>query len=57
MVLTKCLKDEIFQQKYRAKDLRPDSFAEEQSRFARSTIDKYLYRGENLVEVLQGNLL
>jgi hypothetical protein len=57
MVLTMCPKDEIFQQKYRAKDLRPDSFAEEQSRFARSTIDKYLYRGENLVEVLQGNLL
>jgi len=47
--------NEIFQQKYRAGDARPDSFAEEQARWARETIDKYLFMGENLIQVLQGD--
>ena len=48
-----CVQDEIFQQKYR--EARPDSFAEEQARWARETIDKFLFTGENLVQVLQGD--
>jgi len=54
MLLMACVQDEIFQQRYRARDGRPDSFAEEQARWARETIDKYLFTGENLVQVLQG---
>jgi len=49
--------NEIFQQRYRTRDGRPDSFAEEQARWARETIDKYLFIGENLVQVLQANVL
>lgn len=48
------IQDEIFQQRYRAKDKRPDSFAEEQARWARITIDKYLFGGESLLQVVQG---
>ncbi|KAF7967188.1 hypothetical protein HWV62_35620 [Athelia sp. TMB] len=33
--------------------VKPNSFAEQQARFAKTTIDKYLYLGDNLVPVLQ----
>lgn len=46
--------DEIFQNKHRTKEQRPDSFAEEQAKHARETIDRYLFKGEHLVPVLQG---
>jgi hypothetical protein len=52
--LNRLCKDEIFQQRHRVKERRPDSFAEEQARWARETLDKYLFSGENLVQVLQG---
>jgi len=54
LLLIACIQDEIFQQRHRAREARPDSFAEEQARWARETIDKYLFTGENLVQVLQG---
>ena len=49
------IQDEIFQQKYRTRQARPDSFAEEQARWARETMDQYLFTGEKLVQVLQGD--
>jgi hypothetical protein len=49
------IQDEIFQQKYRTRQARPDSFAEEQARWARETMDQYLFTGEKLVQALQGD--
>jgi len=52
--LTVCLEDEIFQQKLRVKEKRPESFAEEQARRARETMDKYVSLGEQPVQIMQG---
>jgi hypothetical protein len=49
-----CLEDEIFQQKLQVKEKRPESFAEEQARRARETIDKYVSLGEQPVQIMQG---
>jgi hypothetical protein len=49
------MEDEIFQQKIRVKERRQESFAEEQARRARETIDVYLSMGEQAVQVMQGD--
>jgi hypothetical protein len=54
LVLRVCTQDEIYQQKYRTRQARPDSFAEEQARWARETMEKYLFTGEKPVQVVQG---
>lgn len=46
--------DEIFLERYRLKDERPDSFAESQVKLAKESIDRFNALGENLFEVLQG---
>jgi hypothetical protein len=48
------LKDEIFPQRYRAKEARPDSFAEQQARLASDKAYAMENLGENLLQVLQG---
>lgn len=47
--------DEIFSQKHRIKEERPDSFAEEQARYAKETADHLEALGEDLFQALQGN--
>ena len=46
--------DEIFTQKYRVKEGRPDSFAEHQAKLAKETADILEVLGESFVQVLQG---
>ncbi|KIM77869.1 hypothetical protein PILCRDRAFT_611893 [Piloderma croceum F 1598] len=49
--------DEIFQQRHRVNERRPESFAEEQARRARETIDVYVSRGEQPIQVMQANVI
>jgi hypothetical protein len=48
------LTDEIFLERLRAKEQRPDSFAEHQAKLARETAEKLNTLGEDLFQVLQG---
>lgn len=48
------LTDEIFLERLRAKEQRPDSFAEQQAKLARETAEKLNSLGEDLFQVLQG---
>jgi len=49
------VEDEIFQQRIRVKERRPESFAEEQARRARETMDVYISMGEQPIQVMQGD--
>jgi hypothetical protein len=49
--------DEIFPQRYRAKEARPDSFAEQQARLASDKATAKENLGENLLYVLQGGFV
>ncbi|KIY47059.1 hypothetical protein FISHEDRAFT_30407, partial [Fistulina hepatica ATCC 64428] len=49
--------DEIFLQRQRLKEMRPDSFAEEQVRLARDTAHTFEFTGQHLFEVLQADIL
>jgi len=49
------MEDEIFLQRHRIKEQRPDSFAEIQAQFARETAQYLNSLGEDLFQVLQGN--
>lgn len=45
--------DEIFLERHRLKEPRPDSFAEQQAKFARETVDRLNTLGEDLFQVFQ----
>jgi hypothetical protein len=47
-------KDEIFVQRYRIKEGRPDSFAEQQAQCAKETADYLESMGESLLQIVQG---
>ena len=47
--------DELFPGRWRQYERRPDSFAEQQAKFARLTGEAALDRGEHLLECLQGD--
>lgn len=47
--------DEIFLERHRIKEQRPDSFAEQQAKYARETAEHLNSLGENLFQVLQGD--
>lgn len=49
--------DEIFLERLRAKEQRPDSFAEQQAKLARETAEKLNSLGEDLFQVLQANVI
>ncbi|KAF9015250.1 hypothetical protein BDQ17DRAFT_1340740 [Cyathus striatus] len=49
--------DEIFLQKHRIKEQRPDSFAEQQAKLARQTAEHLNSLGEDLFPVLQANII
>lgn len=49
--------DEIFLERLRVKEQRPDSFAEQQAKFARETAEHMNTLGENLFQVLQANIV
>ncbi|KAF5313234.1 hypothetical protein D9619_003267 [Psilocybe cf. subviscida] len=49
--------DEIFLEKYRVKEQRPDSFAEQHAKLARETAERHNSLGENLFQVLQANII
>ncbi|KAJ7706078.1 hypothetical protein B0H17DRAFT_1035536 [Mycena rosella] len=48
--------DEIFSERHRLREGRPDSFAEQQAKYARDTADRWESIGERLFEVLQGKV-
>jgi hypothetical protein len=48
------ISDEIFNQKHRARERRPDSFAEQQAKLAKSGIEEYQNMGMSLLQCLQG---
>lgn len=48
--------DEIFTSRIRVKDSRPDSFAEQQAKYARERADYYESIGDKLFETIQGKL-
>lgn len=49
--------DEIFLERYRIKEQRPDSFAEQQAKLARETVDRLNILGEELFQVFQANII
>lgn len=49
--------DEIFLERLRSKEQRPDSFAEHQAKLARETGEKLNTLGEDLFQVLQANII
>ncbi|TFK30536.1 hypothetical protein FA15DRAFT_662508 [Coprinopsis marcescibilis] len=49
--------DEIFLERLRAKEQRPDSFAEQHAKLARETAEQMNTLGENLFQVLQANII
>ncbi|KAF8912757.1 hypothetical protein CPB84DRAFT_1670239 [Gymnopilus junonius] len=49
--------DEIFLEKYRIKQNRPDSFAEQQAKLAKETAERLNALGEDLFQVLQANII
>jgi hypothetical protein len=49
--------DEIFLEKYRVKEQRPDSFAEQHAKLAQETAERHNSLGENLFQVLQANII
>ncbi|KAF8898638.1 hypothetical protein BD779DRAFT_1607387 [Infundibulicybe gibba] len=49
--------DEIFSQRQRMKEHRPDSFAEQQAKYAKETADHLNSIGEDLFQVLQANII
>ncbi|KAF9460797.1 hypothetical protein BDZ94DRAFT_1265146 [Collybia nuda] len=49
--------DEIFLERHRIKEQRPDSFAEQQAKYARETAEHLNSLGENLFQVLQANII
>ncbi|KAJ6610095.1 hypothetical protein B0H10DRAFT_2166192 [Mycena sp. CBHHK59/15] len=49
--------DEIFSQRHRIREDRPDSFAEQQAKFARDTADHLESLGDRLFEVLQARVI
>ncbi|KAG2023382.1 hypothetical protein CC2G_001043 [Coprinopsis cinerea AmutBmut pab1-1] len=49
--------DEIFLERLRAKEQRPDSFAEQHAKLARETAEHMNTLGENLFQVLQANIV
>ncbi|KAJ3570257.1 hypothetical protein NP233_g4533 [Leucocoprinus birnbaumii] len=49
--------DEIFLEKYRVKEQRPDSFAEQQAKLAREMVDRLNVLGQELFEVFQANII
>jgi hypothetical protein len=49
--------DEIFLQRHRIKEQRPDSFAELQAKFGREAVEHQNSMGEDLFQVLQGNVV
>ncbi|KAJ7110114.1 hypothetical protein C8R44DRAFT_801404 [Mycena epipterygia] len=49
--------DEIFSQRHRIRETRPDSFAEQQAKYARDTADHHESIGDRLFEVLQGRTI
>jgi hypothetical protein len=53
-MLTNCSIDEIFQARSRQKENRPDSFAEEQARYAKEEADRLEVLGEDLFQTIQG---
>ncbi|KAJ7597136.1 hypothetical protein C8J56DRAFT_919311 [Mycena floridula] len=48
---------EIFSEKYRLKEDRPDSFAEQQAKLAKETSEQLKYLGQDLFQVLQANVI
>ncbi len=46
--------DEIFLERYRLKEKRPDSFAEIHAKLAKEFVDRFNAIGEHLFQVLQG---
>ena len=46
--------DEIFLERYRIKEQRPDSFAEQHAKLARESAERLNTLGEDLFQVLQG---
>ncbi|TFK41060.1 hypothetical protein BDQ12DRAFT_600361 [Crucibulum laeve] len=49
--------DEIFLERHRSKEQRPDSFAEQQAKLARDTAAHLNSLGEDLFQVLQANII
>ncbi|KXN89934.1 hypothetical protein AN958_04938 [Leucoagaricus sp. SymC.cos] len=49
--------DEIFLERYRIKEQRPDSFAEQQAKLARTTVDRLNVLGEELFQVFQASII
>jgi hypothetical protein len=49
--------DEIFLLRHRIKEQRPDSFAEQQAQYGRDTAERLNSLGEDLFQVLQGNII
>lgn len=49
--------EEIFWQRNRLKEDRPDSFAEEQAKYAKDTAEHLKYLGQDLFQVLQTNII
>ncbi|KAF8168005.1 hypothetical protein B0H34DRAFT_683893 [Crassisporium funariophilum] len=49
--------DEIFLERYRIKEQRPDSFAEQQAKLARESAERLNTLGEDLFQVLQANII
>ncbi|KII93554.1 hypothetical protein PLICRDRAFT_35780 [Plicaturopsis crispa FD-325 SS-3] len=49
--------DEIFLNKHRVRDSRPDTFAETQARCAKETFDRYHYLGDSLLSCLQAHII
>jgi hypothetical protein len=46
--------DEIFLERHRIKEQRPDSFAEQHAKLAKETAERLNTLGEDLFQVLQG---
>ncbi|KAF9473114.1 hypothetical protein BDN70DRAFT_886156 [Pholiota conissans] len=49
--------DEIFLERYRVKEQRPDSFAEQHAKLAKETAERLNTLGEDLFQVLQANII
>ncbi|TFK77005.1 hypothetical protein BDN72DRAFT_754042 [Pluteus cervinus] len=49
--------DEIFSLKHRIKEERPDSFAEQQARYAKETAEQMNFLGQDLFQVLQASIV
>jgi hypothetical protein len=47
------LEEEIFTKRHRVKEDRPDTFAEQQAKFAKEAANELEYLGMDLVQVLQ----